>query len=40
MKRAGRHRLAAGVRTEVEDGSRVRIGDRVFTISRLVGGMS
>jgi pSer/pThr/pTyr-binding forkhead associated (FHA) protein len=32
--------LAAGVRTEVEDGSRVRIGDRVFTISRLVGGMS
>ncbi|GIT80982.1 hypothetical protein LLS1_26510 [Leifsonia sp. LS1] len=33
-------RLAAGVRTLVEDGVRVQLGNRVFTISRLLGGAS
>lgn len=33
-------RLAPGVRTLVEDGVRVQLGNRVFTISRLLGGAS
>jgi hypothetical protein len=32
--------LAPGVRTEVEDGSRVRLGNRVFTVSLLLGAES
>jgi hypothetical protein len=36
----GSRRLAPGVRTLVEDGVRVQLGDRVFTISRLLGGSS
>jgi uncharacterized RDD family membrane protein YckC len=30
--------LAAGVRTALDDGVRVRVGERVFTVSRLIGG--
>jgi hypothetical protein len=30
--------LAAGVRTRLDDGVRVRLGERVFTVSRLIGG--
>jgi len=30
--------LQPGVRTPLEDGTRVRLGERVFTISRLIGG--
>lgn len=33
-------RLEPGVRTLVEDGVRVQLGNRVFTISRLLGGAS
>jgi hypothetical protein len=33
-------RLAPGARTLVEDGVRVQLGNRVFTISRLLGGAS
>ncbi|MFG6402273.1 FHA domain-containing protein [Microbacterium sp. P04] len=30
--------LAAGVRTRLDDGVRVRLGERIFTVSRLIGG--
>lgn len=33
-------RLPVGVRTHVEDGMRIQLGERVFTISRLLGGAS
>jgi len=30
--------LAPGVRTRLDDGVRVRVGERIFTVSRLIGG--
>jgi hypothetical protein len=34
----GARTLAPGVRTPLDDGDRVRVGERVFTVSRLIGG--